>query len=290
MADRSFLEPGLGEPILVVDEGRPIEHLTPDAVAAQAPLQHLVQLAHHGGPHRADRVSRLPGRHVRLPQRPLGGGAHQSHAVHGGPLPARRTVARHGSGDPVGVGAGARRGITLFTAAYMAEIVRGGLQSVPRGPDRSGAGARALPVRQTGYIVLPQALRNVIPPDRPADQPVQGHHARRHRDGSVRAPQRDHGGHGAGRVPGQGLIGETLTFAAPAVLDGVVHDEPREPATRTTIGSGRQMTDDPQPATRRRGRRSSPTPPRCAARRGDDRARARRQVLRRLPGAEATST
>ena len=30
--------------------------------------------------------------------------------------------------------------ITLFEAAYIAEIVRGGLQAVPRGPDRGGAG------------------------------------------------------------------------------------------------------------------------------------------------------
>ena len=31
---------------------------------------------------------------------------------------------------------------TLFTAAYVAEIVRGGLQSLPHGPDRGGTRAR----------------------------------------------------------------------------------------------------------------------------------------------------
>ena len=54
-------------------------------------------------------------------------------------------------------------GLTLFSAAYVAENVRGGLQAIPRArsrrPRRSGS-ARS----QTNlYIVLPQALRSVIP-------------------------------------------------------------------------------------------------------------------------------
>ena len=53
--------------------------------------------------------------------------------------------------------------ITLFTAAYVAEIVRGGLQSLAEGPDRGGPGARPVAVKTMGLIVLPQALRNVIP-------------------------------------------------------------------------------------------------------------------------------
>ena len=52
---------------------------------------------------------------------------------------------------------------TLFTAAYMAEIVRGGLQSVPRGQIEAAKALGLSPVRQMGLIVLPQALRNVIP-------------------------------------------------------------------------------------------------------------------------------
>jgi general L-amino acid transport system permease protein len=53
--------------------------------------------------------------------------------------------------------------ITLFTGAYVAEVVRGGLQSVPRGQTE---GAQALGLSQmklTRLIVLPQALRNSIP-------------------------------------------------------------------------------------------------------------------------------
>jgi len=52
---------------------------------------------------------------------------------------------------------------TLFTAAYMAEIVRGGLQSVPTGQSEAAKALGLSPARQTGLVVLPQALRNVIP-------------------------------------------------------------------------------------------------------------------------------
>jgi general L-amino acid transport system permease protein len=54
-------------------------------------------------------------------------------------------------------------GIALFGAAYMAEVVRGGLQAVPRG-QYEGAMAVGLGYWQmTGLIVMPQALRIVIP-------------------------------------------------------------------------------------------------------------------------------
>lgn len=52
---------------------------------------------------------------------------------------------------------------TIFTAAYLAEIVRGGLQSVPRGQEEAAKSLGLSPARQMGLIVLPQALRNVIP-------------------------------------------------------------------------------------------------------------------------------
>lgn len=52
---------------------------------------------------------------------------------------------------------------TLFTSAYMAEIVRGGLQSVPRGQEEAAKALGLRPIRQTALIILPQALRNVIP-------------------------------------------------------------------------------------------------------------------------------
>lgn len=52
---------------------------------------------------------------------------------------------------------------TIFTAAYIAEIVRGGLQSVPRGQEEAAKALGLSPTKQMFLIVLPQALRNVIP-------------------------------------------------------------------------------------------------------------------------------
>ncbi|MEM9611213.1 MAG: amino acid ABC transporter permease [Actinomycetota bacterium] len=52
---------------------------------------------------------------------------------------------------------------TLFTAAYMAEVVRGGLQSVPGGQVEAAKALGLSPISTTFRIVLPQALRNVIP-------------------------------------------------------------------------------------------------------------------------------
>jgi len=54
-------------------------------------------------------------------------------------------------------------GMTIFTAAYLAEVVRGGLQAVPR---EQVEAARALGLSEllvTILVVLPQALRLVIP-------------------------------------------------------------------------------------------------------------------------------
>jgi len=54
-------------------------------------------------------------------------------------------------------------GVTLFSAAYMAEVVRGGLQAIPKGQYE---GAMALGLRfwpMMYLIILPQALKLVIP-------------------------------------------------------------------------------------------------------------------------------
>jgi len=53
--------------------------------------------------------------------------------------------------------------LVLFTAAYVAEIVRGGLQGVPRGQLEAAQAIGLSPLKTTRLIVLPQALRNVIP-------------------------------------------------------------------------------------------------------------------------------
>jgi general L-amino acid transport system permease protein len=54
-------------------------------------------------------------------------------------------------------------GIAMFAAAYMAEVVRGGLQAIPKG-QYEGASALGLSYWQTMIsVVLPQALKIVIP-------------------------------------------------------------------------------------------------------------------------------
>ncbi|MGH8885199.1 MAG: amino acid ABC transporter permease [Egibacteraceae bacterium] len=53
--------------------------------------------------------------------------------------------------------------LIAFTAAYLAEIVRGGLQGVARGQIEAAQAIGLSPLRTTFLIVLPQALQNVIP-------------------------------------------------------------------------------------------------------------------------------
>lgn len=53
--------------------------------------------------------------------------------------------------------------VTMFSAAYIAEIVRGGLQAVDKGQTEAGQAVGLPPAKITRLIVLPQALRAVIP-------------------------------------------------------------------------------------------------------------------------------
>lgn len=53
--------------------------------------------------------------------------------------------------------------ITMFSAAYTAENVRGGLQAIPNGQIEAARALGLSGVRTTAFIVLPQALRSVIP-------------------------------------------------------------------------------------------------------------------------------
>lgn len=55
-------------------------------------------------------------------------------------------------------------GLSLYTAAFVAEIVRAGIAAVPRGQVEAAA-ALGLPRRRTmRQVVLPQALRVIVPP------------------------------------------------------------------------------------------------------------------------------
>ncbi len=54
--------------------------------------------------------------------------------------------------------------VILFAGAYIAEIIRGGLQSLPKGQFEAADALGLNYVRKTVLIILPQALRVVIPP------------------------------------------------------------------------------------------------------------------------------
>ena len=54
-------------------------------------------------------------------------------------------------------------GIALFAGAYQAEVVRGGLQAIPRGQSEAANALGLSWWKTTALIVLPQALRHVIP-------------------------------------------------------------------------------------------------------------------------------
>ena len=80
---------------------------------------------------------------------------------------------------------------TLFTAAYLAEIVRGGLQSVPPGQEEA---AKALGLVADSDDVPDRAAAGAAQrdprADRPVHQPVQGRLAGRRGDGRVRPARR----------------------------------------------------------------------------------------------------
>jgi len=54
-------------------------------------------------------------------------------------------------------------GIALFQSAYMAEVVRGGLQAIPKGQYEAAQAMGLGYWRMMGLVVLPQALKLVIP-------------------------------------------------------------------------------------------------------------------------------
>ena len=70
-----------------------------------------------------------------------------------------------GSSTPIKVGAFASSVITftLFEAAYYSEIMRAGIQSIPRGQVWAGYALGLDYWQSMRYIVLPQAFRNMLP-------------------------------------------------------------------------------------------------------------------------------
>lgn len=54
-------------------------------------------------------------------------------------------------------------GIALFAGAYQAEVIRGGLAAIPRGQAEAASALGLSWTKTTALIVMPQALRHVIP-------------------------------------------------------------------------------------------------------------------------------
>jgi len=54
-------------------------------------------------------------------------------------------------------------GVALFAGAYMAETIRGGLQAIPRGQFEAGQALGLSYAQRMALIILPQALKLVIP-------------------------------------------------------------------------------------------------------------------------------
>lgn len=54
-------------------------------------------------------------------------------------------------------------GVALFSAAYLAETIRGGLQSIPRGQYEAADALGLSYAQKMGFIILPQALKLTIP-------------------------------------------------------------------------------------------------------------------------------
>jgi glutamate/aspartate transport system permease protein len=70
-----------------------------------------------------------------------------------------------GANEPIKVGAFSSSLITfvLFEAAYYCEIMRAGIQSIPRGQVYAGSALGMNYWQTMGNVVLPQAFRNMIP-------------------------------------------------------------------------------------------------------------------------------
>jgi polar amino acid transport system permease protein len=55
-------------------------------------------------------------------------------------------------------------GLTVYTSAYIAEVIRSGLQSIPRTQIEAARAFGMTPFQAIRHVVLPQALMRVIPP------------------------------------------------------------------------------------------------------------------------------
>lgn len=55
-------------------------------------------------------------------------------------------------------------GLTIYTAAFIAEVVRGGILAVPRGQSEAASALGLSRGQALRFVILPQALRIIVPP------------------------------------------------------------------------------------------------------------------------------
>lgn len=53
--------------------------------------------------------------------------------------------------------------LALFTSAYMSQIVRAGIEGIPKGQIEAARSSGLHPAQVMAFVILPQALRNMIP-------------------------------------------------------------------------------------------------------------------------------
>jgi polar amino acid transport system permease protein len=53
--------------------------------------------------------------------------------------------------------------LALFTSAYMSQIVRAGIEGIPKGQIEAARSSGLRPAQVMAFVILPQALRNMIP-------------------------------------------------------------------------------------------------------------------------------
>ena len=58
----------------------------------------------------------------------------------------------------------ATTGLSIYTSAFIAEIVRAGIQAIPKGHTEAAASSGLNAVQALRYVILPQAFRIIIPP------------------------------------------------------------------------------------------------------------------------------
>ena len=131
-------------------------------------------------------------------------------------------------------------GLIIFTSAYVGEIVRAGIQSVPRGQTEAARAVGLSAVQTMRFIVLPQAVKHDPVAGGAVHQPLQGHVP--HRD---HRPERPGGDRpvAAGDQPVPARHAGGLRLPADQLLRLLLPDVVRQPRPGEAAGVGRTVVE-----------------------------------------------